>query len=187
LLAQSSRQSLPARAKRAESKREREVESQSERRWQERAAVAGGEGNPAAARAAQLAEARRSAAQQNEDEEAVRERTRLKEAYRALARRFHPDLARTEEDRVKNSRMMARINALYRAGDLDRLLAMAHQAQGAEIEDPELPIEEQVEILSERLKWFEAVFQNLVDERSTIETSPTCEMMRNVEEAERAG
>ena len=41
----------------------------------------------------------------------------LKSLYRRLARRFHPDLARSEEEQVRHAALMARINALYRAGD----------------------------------------------------------------------
>jgi hypothetical protein len=112
---------------------------------------------------------------------------RLKNAYRALARRFHPDLARTEEERLRFSGTMARINALYKAGDLERLLSLAEQAKGGEIEDPELPPAEQLSLLQERLAWFDAVLGNLNDERAALERSPTCELWRNVQQAGTAG
>lgn len=108
----------------------------------------------------------------------------LKAAYRQLARRFHPDLARTEEERLNASKMMVRINSLYRDGDLDRLLALAEQVKGGEIDDPELTEEEQLELLSERLAWFDAVLENLREEREELEQSATCELMRNVEQAQ---
>lgn len=181
LLDQASRQALAAQARRADRRRQQELDSQSERRWQERYHAA----EPRGQESAQEPQPREPLPFANE--EPPEERQRLKEAYRNLARRYHPDLSRTEEERLTNSRMMARINALYKAGDLERLVAMAHQAQGAEIEDPELPVEEQVKILSGRLRWFEAVLQNLVEERTALERSPTCEMMRNVEQAQAAG
>lgn len=110
-------------------------------------------------------------------------KSELKTAYRALARRFHPDLARTEEERLQASKMMVRINALYRDGDLDRMLALAEQVKGGEVEDPELTVEEQLELLNERLGWFNAVLENLLEERHELEQSPTCELMRNVDQA----
>ncbi len=38
----------------------------------------------------------------------------LKSLYRRLARRFHPDLARTEEEQVRHAEVMSRLNALSR-------------------------------------------------------------------------
>ncbi|MEL6760296.1 MAG: J domain-containing protein, partial [Myxococcota bacterium] len=109
--------------------------------------------------------------------------SKLKVAYRQLARRFHPDLARTEDERLQASKMMVRINSLYRDGDLDRLQALVEQAKGGEIEDVELDIHEQLAMLDERLAWFDAVLENLREEREELEQSPTCALMRNVEQA----
>ena len=112
---------------------------------------------------------------------------RLKAAYRDLARRFHPDLARTEEERLSNSQVMARINALYRAGDVERLVAMREQARGGELDTSELSLDEQLVQLEERHAWFTAVVHNLRDERSALEQSATCELWRNVEQARTNG
>lgn len=108
---------------------------------------------------------------------------RLKSAFRALARRFHPDLARTEEERVRFSELMGRINELYRQGDLTRLQSMEEQAKGGDVDDPEADIAAQLKVLEKRLNWFWAVLQNLREERTDLERSPTCELMRNVEQA----
>ena len=112
---------------------------------------------------------------------------RLKTAYRTLARRYHPDLARTEEERIRNSDLMARINELYRASDIDRLNLLVEQSKGAEIDDPDLEIEDQIELLRERLQWFQTVLDNLREERQDLERSATCEMMRNVDLARKQG
>jgi len=109
--------------------------------------------------------------------------SRLKDAYRALARRYHPDLARTEQEQVKFGQMMARINALYHAGDVERLASLAEQEKGAELDDLEMSLAEQLDYLQQRLEWFGAVMQNLEDERAALERSPTCELMRNVAQA----
>jgi hypothetical protein len=112
---------------------------------------------------------------------------RLKTAYRALARRFHPDLARTEPERIQFGDLMARINALYRDGDLERLEVMAEQSKGGDVDDEETELAEQLAVLEERLRWFDLVLQNLRDERVALERTPTCELMRNVEQARATG
>jgi hypothetical protein len=57
----------------------------------------------------------------------------LKKLYRELARRFHPDLARTEEERWRSESIMQRINAAFQAKDL---VALQRLSQEAAIEDP---------------------------------------------------
>jgi len=55
----------------------------------------------------------------------------LKETYRRLAKRHHPDLADSEEDVARRTELMAKINAAYAAGDLDALLRIERDAQMA--------------------------------------------------------
>jgi hypothetical protein len=54
----------------------------------------------------------------------------LKELYRRLARRMHPDLAASEADRARRSQILARLNAAFAEDDRVRLELLA-----AEIED----------------------------------------------------
>jgi DNA repair exonuclease SbcCD ATPase subunit len=49
----------------------------------------------------------------------------LKQLYRQLARRFHPDLALDEADRAYRTNLMMAINAAYTAGDIDKLQQLA--------------------------------------------------------------
>lgn len=56
--------------------------------------------------------------------------------YRDLARRVHPDLARTEEERRRRSELMLRINVAYRDRDL---LALQSLAREATLDDPVSP------------------------------------------------
>lgn len=111
----------------------------------------------------------------------------LKAVYRRMARRFHPDLARTEDERLQAGHMMARVNALYRAGDLPRLAALEEQTKAGDIEDDSLPLEEQIALLQARLAWFDTVLENLQEERIALERSPTCQLFRNVEQASEMG
>jgi hypothetical protein len=112
---------------------------------------------------------------------------RLKVAFRALARRYHPDFAGTEDERVQLGDLMARINALYRDGDVERLEAMAEQAKGGEPDASDADLFEQVARLEERLRWFDQVLQNLEDERAALDRSPTCELWRAIEAAAARG
>jgi predicted nucleic acid-binding Zn-ribbon protein len=49
----------------------------------------------------------------------------LKQLYRSLARRFHPDLAPDETERAYRTDLMMAINAAYAAGDLEALERLA--------------------------------------------------------------
>lgn len=111
----------------------------------------------------------------------------LKAIYRRMARKFHPDLARTEQERLQSGHMMARINTLYRARDLERLAALEEQTKGGELDDDALPVEEQIALLEGRLAWFTAVLTNLEEERMALENSATCQLYRNVEQAAALG
>ncbi|MCC6807268.1 MAG: hypothetical protein IT381_07580 [Deltaproteobacteria bacterium] len=156
-------------------------------------------------RAKRIQEARARELENRRDEEARREQrlleedgeaqqksapdrqTRLKAAYRSLARRYHPDLARQEDERVRFGAMMTKINELYRQGDLERLELLATQAKGGEIDEPNVPIEQQIVTLEARLRWFTTVHENMIDERRTLEASKTCQLLRDVEQAEALG
>lgn len=49
----------------------------------------------------------------------------IKVLYRKLARRYHPDLARNDADRLQSNAQMAEINQAYEAGDLKTLISLA--------------------------------------------------------------
>ena len=51
----------------------------------------------------------------------------LKQLYRRLARRFHPDLALDETDRAYRTDLMMAINAAYTAGNLEELERLAQE------------------------------------------------------------
>jgi len=63
------------------------------------------------------------------DSETAEEVRRL---YRELARRHHPDLARTEEERRQCEPLMQRVNAAMYERDLEALRALAREAEAAD-------------------------------------------------------
>ncbi|RPH72047.1 MAG: hypothetical protein EHM78_04955 [Myxococcaceae bacterium] len=111
----------------------------------------------------------------------------LKSLYRRLARRFHPDLARTEEEQVRHAALMARINALYRAGDRAGLEALADQALGSELPEPAVSLEDEVRLLEERRARFESARDGLRIELAALRGCATAELLRRCREAERDG
>ena len=133
---------------------------------------------------------REAAGSASADDEALSEPTPaadLKSLYRRLARRFHPDLARTEEEQVRHAALMARINALYRAGDRAGLEALADQALGSELPEPAVSLEEEVRLLEERLARFESARDGLRIELAALRGCATAELRRRWREAEEDG
>lgn len=70
----------------------------------------------------------------------------IKDLYRTLARRFHPDLARTEEERRRRGIVMRRVNAAFRDRDVEGLRAISREQ---EVEDPSF----EARPLGDRLVW----------------------------------
>jgi len=75
----------------------------------------------------------------------VETKVELKSLYRELAKRFHPDLAADDAERMARGTRMAEINDAYARGDLDAL----RRAAGAPHIAPPLP-PTQAELLAER-------------------------------------
>jgi hypothetical protein len=111
----------------------------------------------------------------------------LKSLYRRLARRYHPDLARDEEAQCRAAEVMVRINALYRAGDLAGLKALADQALGAEPSEEGLSLEREVALLEARCGRFRQVLEGLEEELLALKACPTARLFAEVTEREAAG
>ncbi len=111
----------------------------------------------------------------------------LKSLYRRLARRYHPDLARDEEERCRAAALMARINALYRAGDLGGLSALADRALGAEPAEPGMTLEREVALLGARCVRFQGVLEGLQEELAALEACPTARLWREVTKRDASG
>ncbi len=66
--------------------------------------------------------------------------------YRALAKRYHPDLARSDDERSRRAPLMQRVNAAMRERDLNELRALSREA---EANDPTF----EARSVGERLVW----------------------------------
>lgn len=111
----------------------------------------------------------------------------LKSLYRRLARRYHPDLARDEDEQCRAAEWMVRINALYRAGDLAGLKGLLDTALGAEPAEEGLSLEREVALLGARCARFQEVLRGLEEELSALSDCPTARLFREVSAREAAG
>jgi hypothetical protein len=77
-----------------------------------------------------------------------------KRMYKDLARRFHPDLALSDEDRREREAMMQSVNEAYRARDLAELRSLYVRAEAADPSFGDRPI-------ADRLAWARAELSRL--------------------------
>jgi hypothetical protein len=91
----------------------------------------------------------------------------IKVLYRKLARRYHPDLARSDADRVQSNQQMAEINQAYTTGDLQMLMRLAGMSIPYGVDISKSPIK-QKNIHHEHLTEAEQVERKLRDARQEI-------------------
>lgn len=70
----------------------------------------------------------------------------LRRLYRELAKRYHPDLARTDAERQRREAVMQRVNAAFQERNLEALRTLEHEA---EIQDPAF----EARSIGEKLVW----------------------------------
>ena len=117
---------------------------------------------------------------------AEEEKVSLKQLYRQLARRFHPDMAVDEADREYRTQMMWAINAAYTAGDLEKLEQL--------LLEPDAPHtiaiqtdEEQLDLLTRELTRVQNRLHEIEDELARLDKHKSAVMMRRQEEVARKG
>ncbi|MEM7113207.1 MAG: hypothetical protein AAF614_12300 [Chloroflexota bacterium] len=114
------------------------------------------------------------------------EKANIKQLYRRLARRFHPDLAVDDEDRTYRTDMMMRINAAYAARDLARLEALALEPDSVSgtysYSDKEM-----VEALRQEVESCVRRLAEIAREQARLERHESARMMVRAERLELAG
>ena len=109
----------------------------------------------------------------------------LKQLYRTLARRFHPDLALNEADRAYRTDLMMAINAAYAAGDLERLEALAGEPDSVSREPQTLP--ELAEALQREVDHCRRRLDEIAAELATLDKHNSARLMKRVERAAAVG
>ncbi len=111
---------------------------------------------------------------------------KIKSLFRALAKRFHPDLTTDPDEKEWRKQMMAQVNAAYAARDLSALQALADQPDHPPVTAPKtratLLAEMQAEI--ERLDGVVADLERTLDQ---LATSPAVQFKLDASLARWAG
>jgi hypothetical protein len=108
-------------------------------------------------------------------------RDRLRAAYRTLVRRFHPDLAATEDERVRRGGIMAEINRLYAEKDVEALERMVREGDRAGASERPMDVAEALRVMKKRVAWLRAVLENLDLDARVLERSQPAELATRVQ------
>jgi hypothetical protein len=107
-----------------------------------------------------------------------------KRLYRDLAKRYHPDLARTEAERQQRATVMQRVNGAFQDRNLDFLRGLFREA---EVEDPAF----EARSIGEKLVWairevarLDEVAAELVKDGESVRASSTYALWKRQEEGE---
>jgi len=113
----------------------------------------------------------------------------IKVLYRKLARRYHPDLARSDADRTSSNEQMTEINRAYNAGDLPALMRLAGMSipYGVDLRQPALqPAKPHNEPLSE-LEQIERKLKALRQQSTRVSSLPIVKLSLEVKLARHQG
>lgn len=111
----------------------------------------------------------------------------LKRLYRQVARRVHPDLAATAEDRARRTKLMAEANVAYENGDEERLQAiLAEWEEGPEAWQGE-DAAAQLERVTRKIAGVRARLAAIDEEIERLKASELYGLKVRVEEAEAQG
>jgi predicted nucleic acid-binding Zn-ribbon protein len=111
----------------------------------------------------------------------------LKQLYRQLARRFHPDLALDAADRVYRTSLMIAINTAYATGDLAKLQALALEPDHTDHPDYAQTDQQLAEALQQELARCHRRLEEIKRELEKLENHPSSRLMRRAEQAEAEG
>jgi hypothetical protein len=96
------------------------------------------------------------------------EEAEAKRIYKDLARRCHPDLAISDEDRRQREAMMQSVNEAYRARDLGELRSLYVQAEAADPSFGDRPIAVRLAWARAELIRLNAMVDNVTDEIASL-------------------
>jgi predicted nucleic acid-binding Zn-ribbon protein len=111
----------------------------------------------------------------------------LKQVYRQLARRFHPDLALDDEDRAYRTNLMKAINAAYAAGDLARLQELAQEPDSADRIEYAHTDQQLVQALYVELTRCQRRLVEIQEELAQLENHKSAKLQRRAERAAAQG
>lgn len=115
------------------------------------------------------------------------ERKEIKQLFRQLARRFHPDMAVDVADREYRTQMMAAINAAYAAGDLEKLQQLALEPDAADLVEYAHTDQQLAEALAREIERCRRRLAEIKQELAHLEQQQSTRLMRRAHQAEAEG
>lgn len=110
----------------------------------------------------------------------------IRDLFRELARRFHPDLTNDPEEKKWRQEVMTRVNQAYTNRDLKALRALAEQPDRA-IDAPNQTKEQEVKALKLELKRLDGVINDLKARIFHLEESPAWHLKMEARLKRRSG
>lgn len=103
--------------------------------------------------------------------------------YRELAKRFHPDRARTDEDRAKRTDLMLTINVAYSDRDILTLQVMAKEAETSDPTSALLTESERVQWAHRAVSRLNTLVTELAEQVTMLRESETFQMWQSPDES----
>jgi ribosomal protein L29 len=113
-------------------------------------------------------------------------KNKIKAEYRALAKRFHPDLTSDPEEKKRREKVMAEVNQAYADGDLEALRRLAAKADRPE-RAPEKSRDEILVELRREVRRLDAVIAQLQSDVGRLTRSADVKLMLDASIAKREG
>jgi hypothetical protein len=113
-------------------------------------------------------------------------KAQLKAAFRALAKKFHPDLVMDPGEKVHREEIMAEVNQAYAASDLGALEKLMEQPEVVSGQPPRTR-EGEIRHLREEIRRLDAVISGLEKTLSDLTNSATLKLMLDVSMARNEG
>jgi nucleotide-binding universal stress UspA family protein len=129
-----------------------------------------------------------------EEYEAVKEKTKLdeesekkiKSLYRELAKKYHPDMARTLEEKERYNTIMAEINQAYNDKDLGKMEELSMRLKIPEETFSET-VEEEIEKLIKESQKLDDIISRFEDELVVVKSSDTYKLKMKADESKAQG
>jgi len=134
------------------------------------------------------------AEQYSEKYEAVKEKPKideesekkLKSLYRELAKKYHPDMARTPAEKERHNKIMAEINQAYNDKNFGKMEELAMRLKIPKETFAET-LEEEIERLQRESQKLDGIISRLEDELVAIKSSDTYKLKMRVDESNAQG
>lgn len=110
----------------------------------------------------------------------------IKQLFRRLAKRYHPDLATDALEKRRREKIMADINRAYAAKDFNALEAIFNRGEAPEMAEQKAPVEVVVD-LQQELRRLDAVIARMEAELQELILSPIVQLMLDMTMARRKG